>query len=87
MRWEHVAYVESENDNGEYEIKRHPNTGALGCTCGSYRFSKGVKTCKHLVAYHAGDALHIFGRHGGTSSIKVAEDTYTFKRGISFSPI
>ena len=50
MRWNYVTTVESESEPGAtYDIKERG--GVFGCGCRSYRFSKGVKTCKHLRAY------------------------------------
>ncbi len=57
MPWTHVATIESDTAPGvEYEIKR-AGTGRLACSCQSYRWARGTKTCKHLDAYRlAGSA-------------------------------
>ena len=44
--WEHVCFV------GDHEIRRHKASGRIGCGCGSYRFNKGGKFCKHTDLYY-----------------------------------
>ncbi len=50
--WVLLGTVESETTPGVfYDIKRREADGHLGCGCTSYRFAKGIKTCKHLEAW------------------------------------
>ena len=79
MKWEHVTYVQSSSDPGaRYEIKRHPETGVLGCSCMAYRFTKQhPKTCKHLVAQ-----VQAYIRQTPRDVITVGGETFTFLRGM-----
>lgn len=43
--WEFLCYAGAA---GNYELTRKVDDGLLGCSCQSYRFAKGVKTCKHV---------------------------------------
>lgn len=54
--WEHVGWIDSSSEPGQrHEIKRHINTGLLGCDCMAYRFTRvSPKTCRHLDAWAAG---------------------------------
>lgn len=88
MTWQKVATVESETEPGkEYDIKRHPTTGALGCGCTSYRFSRGVKDCKHLRALR-GAALPAKAVRPSvepeTVRVKSDGEMFTVRRAISF---
>lgn len=90
-QWTYLTYVESDTRPGTYySIEARAGDGVLRCACHSFRFAPGQlgtpgKTCKHLVAYGAGAALNIFGKHGGTSSLKTAGETFTFRRAFSFA--
>jgi hypothetical protein len=57
MRWTHVAYVESDSEPGRQHQIKSAVGGRLGCDCMAFRFAKGTKTCKHLQAYLAGEAM------------------------------
>jgi hypothetical protein len=59
MLWDHVAYIDSDSDPGrEWELKRHVSTGTIGCSCPSYRFKKGDKTCRHIDAWRASQRMN-----------------------------
>ena len=86
MKWEHVAYVESSSDPGtRYEIKCHPETGVLGCSCMAYRFTKQrPKTCKHLAAHGAAvvSATWQTSVRQTLRNVTVGGETFTFLRGM-----
>ena len=95
--WEHVADADSESEPGKsYEIKRHTRTGAFACGCMAYRFSKGVKTCKHLQGYHM-DRVDVRGIVVATpppvharvtvQTAKGAEVVHIHRRAISFGAV
>lgn len=44
-RWQPVAKVASASGAGEYEIRKDPNSGTLGCTCKGWQFRQ---SCKHV---------------------------------------
>ena len=51
MSWQHLADVVSDSEPGETHVIKQRSDGTLGCSCLSYRFKRGVKTCKHLEAF------------------------------------
>ena len=52
--WQVVGEIDSDSKPGVLHlIKRRTTTGALSCDCTAFRFARGVKTCKHVVAYEA----------------------------------
>jgi len=55
MTWTTIATVPSSSDvTRTYEIKRHPETGTIGCTCLGWRFSRSnPRTCRHLAQFLA----------------------------------
>ncbi len=88
---EHVTDVESDQDAGKaYEIARLPD-GALACACMAYVFNKAKpKTCKHIRAYEHADAIErsvTDSMPQRPSRTKIGNETFTFKRSISFAPI
>jgi len=93
--WVHVGEVESFTDASErYEIKRRVADGHFGCACKGYRFSKGIKTCKHIDAWtgrgrvlsvHAIPPRPVAATHADTETrINVRGETFTVRRAISF---
>lgn len=49
--WTHVAFVRSDSDPDRWhEVRRNVKSGVVACGCKEYRFSRGTKTCHHLVA-------------------------------------
>lgn len=53
-QWTKIGTVASFTDPETlHAISRHVN-GHLGCSCKSYQFAKGEKTCKHLDVWQAG---------------------------------
>jgi len=88
--WTKVATIWSESEPGKtYDIKRRAD-GVYGCGCTAYRFAKGEKTCKHLRAYLAGeamDAMRAVKPTVGQESVRVssAGETFRVKRAIAFS--
>ena len=97
MTWEHVTYVASDSDPcAEYEIKRRTSDGQVGCSCMAYRFSKGVKSCKHMQAF----LCSVVNANRPTPASVVRRsltvpatlgriessngETFTFRRAISF---
>lgn len=96
MKWTKVATVESDSERGKtYDIKRHPTSGAFGCGCTAYRFSRGVKTCKHLQAlglarsvFPAARPVEHFNRPPETvERVQLAGETFTVRRAITFGPL
>jgi hypothetical protein len=50
--WTHVAFVRSDSDPDRWhEVRRNEKSGVIACGCKEYRFSRGTKTCHHLVAF------------------------------------
>ena len=90
--WEHVAWMQSESDprGPRYEIKRHPQTGRLGCSCAAYRFSPGdAKRCKHIGAFLRVDAgawgkARVVGPLETARTVVDAESFTVTRRSISF---
>lgn len=89
--WRHYAFVASDNEPGvEYEVKRHTD-GRLGCSCLSYRFAHGAKTCKHLRALDAADEC--LGRSPSSETPReiyrprVGTETFTVRRAITFRDV
>lgn len=85
--WELVASVNSETNQGHtYEVKRNKDTGALGCACIAFRFSKGTKTCKHLEALR--QVVHSAPLGVAVSRAVVADETFTVvRRAITFGAV
>jgi hypothetical protein len=83
--WTHVAFVTSMTDPDEqYEIKKRDN-GQDGCECKSYQFSRGVKTCKHLRAYYAGEEIVLAAEPTVRAAMRKADvQTISFE-GESFA--
>jgi soluble P-type ATPase len=82
-QWEHVAWVRSDADaRKRYEVRRRRVDGHLGCGCPSYRFSRVVKTCKHLERMVSA----VYVAHGDVerATIRVAEESFTVERRIMF---
>lgn len=90
MGWTYLATVRSESEpDRSYDIKRGTN-GMLGCGCLAFRFKKGEKTCKHLRAYLAGEAVDArpVRQQVRPETVRVKSDNETFtvtRRAISFT--
>ncbi len=87
---EHVSTVASETfPDKTYDI--HRLHGQLVCDCGSFRFSRLPKSCKHLEAYLAGETMDALRAvkptvRQETVRVKVKDETFTVhRRAISFN--
>ena len=81
-QWEHVAFVKSLTDaRKRYEIKRRAADGLLGCSCPSWKFSKMVKTCKHIAQMSAA-VFTSLTPETETARIVVAEEAFEVVRRI-----
>lgn len=94
VRWEHVAFIDSDSQPDEqHEIKRRMADGHLGCDCGRYRFAKkAAKTCHHIEAYLAGEAVDarpvVAAVRSERVRVKSAGEMYTVtRRAITFGSI
>jgi hypothetical protein len=92
MKWERLALVQGSGDD-DYEIKRHPTSGTVGCTCRGWRFSKkDPRTCRHLRDWRHGiGILQVFEDDLDPDEIRgtpqhvaeTDEETYEFLRSIT----
>ena len=84
--WESLGTVESHSEPGiRHEIKRRQTAAGqqFGCSCLSYRFARGEKTCKHIVAFgglQGSDAQPLIRQ----VDVRVDSEEFTVRRGISF---
>jgi hypothetical protein len=95
--WEHVTWVRSDSRPGErHEIKRHVTSGALGCSCEAYRWSRGVKRCHHLDDWTGAQAAVVavarehYAQHPETTAdveVRIEATVYMPRRGICFGRI
>ena len=90
--WEHLAWVDSLSHPGEpHAIKRNSATGAIGCTCKKFIFSKArPRTCHHLEAWRHGEArladrpvvMHEGARLA--QEVQVGDERMVVRRSIRF---
>lgn len=76
----------------EYEIKRNPATGTLGCACMGWAMNK---RCSHLDAYIVARGIAVAVPHPtapqkktpDTVTVTVNAEVFTVRRAISFGSI
>jgi hypothetical protein len=91
--WALLGTVESDTDrNVEYEIKRNPVDGSLGCACMGWAFSSVPKTCRHLRAWNIGSAVFtpafatpqvVRGAAAPSSRVTLEKEAFTVRRAIA----
>lgn len=88
VKWEHVGDVESDSSPGVFHKISRTSDGRLGCGCTSYKFSsKANKTCKHVAAYMAGDALDATTSVALSVRVKAGDEIYNVTRRVAFGRI
>lgn len=91
MMWKTICTVVGSHGD-EYQIKQHPMTGMVGCTCKGWRYSKkNPRECTHLRQWMDSELK----RPSTISALEIApvltpqtvadtdEETYEFLREIN----
>lgn len=79
-----IATVQSWTDDKTYDIRR--TKGLLTCDCGSFRFSKKPKHCKHLDAYFSSELMdqhELVKPDVRNVRVPSTGETFTIRRAIS----